>query len=244
LRELALIQALRPTLNIAGAFAGRYPFWGLRREPDGTVLFCHTAHPDSAPGFALSGAWRSRALSEAAFAALMRLLSLLGHPETGRKARGSGRGKTPEREALAELHGRVVRFRQLPGPLIDALPAALREAADEWVVDLSLDLLERPAARRRAEAVAADLAILSAFWRDEVTPLRAACGAVGLEAWPVPQAARDPLLLEARALGVVAAPARPPRRGKRRDRAAAAPRKRFTRSRQRPRGGRGRRGPG
>ncbi len=189
LRELALIQQLRPPLNIVGAHAAGYPFWGVRIGADGVVAFCHVAAAETAKGFALHGAWRSRGRSLAAFSALMRLLALLGHPEPARRARASA----------PELRGRIVAFRQLSVALAAGAGAFLRGDGDAWLGDLCLALLERASARRRPEEVQADLALLRRFWRDEVAVLRQACEATGFSAWPVPQEARDPLLLRVRA---------------------------------------------
>jgi hypothetical protein len=206
LRELALIQSLRPSLNISGAFFTHYPFWGHCLTPDGRVALCHTAAAETATDFELAGAWRSRGASTRAFEALMRLLSMLGHPEPGRRAR-----------TLHPLvRGRVVVFRQLRGDVIAGLPAFLRGERDDWLVDLSLGLLERTSARRRSETVQADLRILAHFLATEIAPLKGARTALSYAAWPVPQAARDPLMLEARAQGATSAGGRGRRGGGRR----------------------------
>ncbi len=195
LRELALIATLKPPLNIAGAHAAGYPFWGLRVGGDGVVAFCHASAPETAAGFSLHGAWRSRGRSLEAFSAMLRLLALLGHPEPPRRAR-----------ALApDLRGRIVAFRQLATGLVAGAEGFLRGDGDGWLAELCLALLERSSARRRPEEVAADLAVLRRFWRDEVAPLRAACEAEAFSAWPVPQAARDALMLRARAAARAAA---------------------------------------
>jgi hypothetical protein len=189
LRELELIVGLAPRLNIVGAHSAAYPSWGVRVGADGVTAFCHATDPDGARGFELHGAWRSRGRSLAAFSALMRLLSLLGHAEPPKRARG----------LAPELRGRVVAFRRLAPELVAGAAGFLRGDDEGWLGALCLALLDRPAARRRADEVAADLAVVRRFWRDEVAPLRAACAAEGFSVWPVPREVRDRLMLRARA---------------------------------------------
>ena len=84
LREIQLIQSLRPPANVAGAFPFLYPFIGIRAD-DREISFCLTTSPEAFPEFDLHGAFRSRDVTGEAFFALMRLLGIVGHPVSGRR---------------------------------------------------------------------------------------------------------------------------------------------------------------
>lgn len=188
LLENELIQKLRPPFNVSGAFAFLYPCIGLRvheREFD----LCCTTSPAALEPFAFFGAYRSPRLTRAAFAALVELFDHLGHREPTRRL--SDLPRVP--------FTRLVRFRQLDAGWRTALEQFLAGASPEFLERLLLALLEKPAARRQAEATQACLELLKRFWDEESVPLRRALTLAGREGHRfVPQSERDRLFLEAR----------------------------------------------
>lgn len=189
LRENELIQALRPPLNLAGAFEFMYPAIGLRRRGHELDLVCTTT-PDAFAGFVFVGVFRSQVATRAAFASLVELLAGVGHVEPSRRI--SDVAKVP--------FSRVVRLRRLPAPLDEALLAFLRGEGKGALRPLVLALLERPDARRRAEATQAHLEVLAAFSLEECEPLRAALRSTGRPLDTLlPQAERDRTFLMAKA---------------------------------------------
>ena len=132
LQELRLIQTLRPRKNVSGAFSFLYPFIGLRVEGHETFL-CLTTRPESASGFALHGAYRSRAITRDAFDALARLLRFVGHPIPRPRCR----------EAAAGARATVVGFRRLPAGASGGWAELFRGASREVLESLALELLDR-----------------------------------------------------------------------------------------------------
>ena len=71
----------------------------------------------------------------------------------------------------------------------------------QLLTHLVLALVEKPAARRRAEPIQAALQLLKCFWDEESEPLRQALVAAGRGGDRfLSQTERDPLFLEVRAL--------------------------------------------
>lgn len=188
LAELRLIQALRPPANVAGAYAFLYPFLGLRVDGGETYL-CLTTSPAAFPGFELHGAFRSRAVTRAAFFALARLLRFLGHPVPPRRCR----------RLVAARHSHVRGFRRLPPGTARAWSRLFRGESGEALEELALALLEHPGARARAGQTEDDLRAIGRFFRAEARALARARRRAGFAAYPVPQAERDPLFLRAAA---------------------------------------------
>jgi len=188
LAEIRLIQSLRPTRNVAGAFPFLYPFIGIRADERET-RFCLTTSPEAFPGFDLHGAFRSREVTGEAFFALVRLLRLVGHltPQSRR-----------DRRALPH-HSHVYGFRRLPAAWPEMWRALLRGASREVLVELCLCLLEHASACARGAEIRDDLRAVECFFDDEASRLAAAIAATGFSAYPVPQRDRDLLFLEYRA---------------------------------------------
>jgi len=183
-KEVELIQQLRPRGNVVSAYAFMYPFVGIRATRD-VFYICTTTHQEAFQGWSLHGCFRSRAATGDAFFALMRLLAYLGHPVPRSRLR-------PE---IDVPHSRVFGFRQLPGCVTEGLDALFRGVDADCLPTLAMALLDKASARSRAADVKADLITLRNFWRDEARPLREAVATTGYEVWPVPQTERDPIFL-------------------------------------------------
>ncbi len=191
LLEHQLISSLRPRLNVAGAYSFLYPFVGVRRHDRELDLCCTTA-PAALPAFVFYGAYRNRRLVREAFAALADLLSFIAHREPATRL-----GDVPRVPFT-----RVVRFRQLTPDWSGQLVEFLRGDSPALLPQLVLALLDRPAARRRAQDIQDRVEVLARFFDQECQALRAALRTLGRgDEASVAQAARDPLFLEARARG-------------------------------------------
>ena len=188
LLEVCLIQALRPRWNVAGAFSGRYPYIGLGAD-GGQLRFACTTQPQRLPGLRFFGAYRSRDVCGEAFFSLMRLLTFVGH-RTPAKRPAAGPGSR-----YAYVHS----FRRLPEAWGDLWTALFNGSSRGALEDLALRLLDNAGARSRAASIQEDLDALRRFWDDEALPLARAIAATDYsDAYPVPQAARDPLFIRYR----------------------------------------------
>ncbi|MGE0616403.1 MAG: nucleotide excision repair endonuclease [Bacteriovoracia bacterium] len=190
LLETQLIQAHRPKWNVAGAFYFLYPLVGWQRLPNGDVLLGYTTSPDevaaACPGISFHGAFRSRQRTREAFFALSRLLEYIGHREI------------PSLALPKYTH--VYRFRKLPeaGDWAGQWDAFFRGDSMQALKELSLALVEKPAARRDSGEVQDHLRAIARFWRHEVQLLRQTRDRIQEMAYPIPQKRRDALFLEAR----------------------------------------------
>ena len=185
LREIRLIQALRPRANLTGAFPFLYPFIGIRADGRETS-FCLTTSPESFPGFDLHGAFRSREVTGEAFFSLMRLLGIVGHPVS----------RQPGRARVA--HSYVFGFRQLPRDWPALWSCLLRGLSRDALEHLALRLLEHASARARRAQVQESLRAVGRFFDDEARVLAGAITATGYARYPVPQRERDLLMFEYR----------------------------------------------
>jgi hypothetical protein len=184
LLEAQLIREHRPRFNVAGAYHFLYPFVALR-DRDGDLCLGYTTQPDGLAAYALHGAYRSRAATRAAYWALAGLLRYL----------------TPAIRRPPEPVPRysfVRTFRRLAADWQEPLGTFLRGEDSGVLGRLAVALLAKPSARRHASEVQTSLAVLRAFWTEEIRPLGRARAAAGYEAFPVAQADRDPLFLRAR----------------------------------------------
>jgi hypothetical protein len=188
LTEIQIIQELRPSRNVAGAFPFLYPFVGI--QADGSVTrFCLTTSPEAFTEFDVHGAFRSREVTREAFFALMRLLRFVGHPTARRR-----------RDRLAvPRHSHVYTFRRLPREWPEQWKLLLRGTSRSALEQLSLRLLEHAGARARGAVIQADLRAVARFFDDEASTLAAAIAATGYVGYPVPQRDRDGLFLRYRA---------------------------------------------
>jgi len=187
LAENELIRTLRPRYNVDGAYAFLYPAIGCGLRGSGDLWLCFTTDTEAFAdlGFAWFGVFRSRPRSRDAFEALLELLERIGHREPASRMRG-----LPRRRG-----SRVVAFRQLSG-LRPELGAWLAGESDALLETLSLRLLERPDARRDAEAVGEALRCLGAFFDRDARRLCEVRRAAGLAGPFVPQERRDALFLQ------------------------------------------------
>lgn len=189
LLENELIQALRPPLNVAGAFTFLYPCIGVR-EVGADFELCRTTSPGELPMYRFYGAFRDRRLVSEAFEALCELLDFVAHREPKQRLK----------DVPTVKFTRVVRYRRLDEPWRGLLDGWLRGDSRALVQRLVLALVERPAARRHADETQAALQKLGQLFELEARPLREALRAVGRgEDRGVSQAGRDPLFLRARA---------------------------------------------
>lgn len=186
LLENELIVSLKPPHNVSGAFSFMYPCLGVRRvEKD--VELCCTSLPDELPGFEFAGAFRSKALTRAAFDALVELLAHVGHIEPAKKG------------AQWPKYTRVVRFRRLEPAWTTALLAWWRGQSREFVGKLVVALTEKQAARRHLDDTREALALLKRFHEDECLPLREVLHTMGKsDAAFLAQAERDRAFLAAK----------------------------------------------
>ena len=189
LTEIGLIQALRPTRNVAGAFPFLYPFIGVQVD-GGDTRFCLTTSPEAFAAFDLHGAFRSREITREAFFALMRLLRFVGHPTARR----------PRDRLSMPRHSHVFTFRRLPHDWPELWQALFRGASRVALEQLSLRLLEYDGACARSAAIHADLLAVERFFADEASALARAITATGYVGYPVPQRDRDALFLQYRDL--------------------------------------------
>lgn len=189
LNENALIQALRPTYNVDGAYAFLYPAIGIRPLRRQTLLAFST-EPEAWDDLGLQwyGVFRSRPRAREGYDALVELLALLGH----REPPGHLPTHPPRRGC------RLVGIRQLPSTTLEELAAFLAGHHGQLLSTLALDLLGKPRARREAPAVQANLQLAQRFFKHDCARLRSTLQTLGLEGTFVPQAERDALFIRAR----------------------------------------------
>lgn len=189
LRENALIQELKPALNIDGAFTFLYPAIGVGRT-DKHALLCFTTQPEEYATHGLSwyGTFRSRLRAKLAFDALVELVSLIGHQE-----------KRTALPAHPTLRGsRFVGLRQLPATLADSLPRFFSGEDGTFLSALSRALLQKPRACREATEVQEGLGLLKHFFETDAVRLHQALRQRGAPGTFVPRAERDALFIRAR----------------------------------------------
>lgn len=187
LREIRLIQSLRPSENVSGAYSFLYPFIGLLDE-GGDLYFCFTTAPEAFPSFGLHGAFRSRFVSGEGFFALMRLLKFVGHPIPRTRCDRLGKAE----------HSYLFGFRRLPLESAALWKDFFRGRSRGALESLALKLLEHAAARAKSADVEEDLKSVARFFTEEAEALALAIEATGYSGYPVPQRHRDPLFLEYR----------------------------------------------
>jgi len=185
LREQALIEELKPKWNVAGAFSFLYPSIGLGRGSRGQAILAFSTTPSERPDLAWHGAYRSREITGEAFFAWVRLLGHVAHREKAQPKPRTTRTWTFE-------------LRRVGASFETSWGAFLRGESRAPLNELVLALLEKPAARRDATDVQADLTALERFYRHEATKLALARQRTGDARWPIPQADRDALFIRAR----------------------------------------------
>lgn len=192
LLENQRILALRPPLNVAGAYSFLYPVVGVRALASGDFELCRTTSPAELPMYRFFGAYRDRAVVSEGFEALCELLDFVAHREPKHRVK----------DVPAVKFTRVVRYRRLDLKWRALLEGFLRGDSVALVQQLVLALLDRPAARRHADETQASLKLLMLWFDLEAAPLREALRAAGRgEDVGVSQAGRDALFLVARHVG-------------------------------------------
>ena len=187
LRELELIQTLRPALNVSGAFSFLYPMIGVGFDPKTRILsLAITTRPELVSGgHQWHGAYRSRSWSREFFWTLVDLLELSAHREdvAGTRIRGVSQA----------------RFRQVSPDWVSGLNQFLSGNGSQDFLELwILQLLENAGARARSGWVQEQLRALRQFHRFECVGLMRARQAARYSGYPVPQMDRDRIFLEAR----------------------------------------------
>lgn len=186
LLENQLIQKHRPMFNIVGAYAFLYPYLGLKQTAPRELAFCYTTQPEllERHGFQLFGAFRSRDTVSAAFDALMELFTYLGHDDPGQR---TAFGRIP--------YTRISCFRQVDTDWASLLTGLFRGENGEALQRLFTCLLEKPGARRHADAVQMHLKQLRSFFVSEAVRLRTALRQHGRDVSMIPQEERDGIFL-------------------------------------------------
>lgn len=189
LKELQLIQTLRPEWNVEGAFSFLYPYIGYKIENSLTYL-CYTTTPSAFSDFKLFGAFRSRGLTRAAYYSLGALLEYVGHRESQKN-----RKKSPQPQ-FSSTSG----FRQIPNDLSCLLSDFLKGESRDFLKTLTLALLENAGARKRATSIQEYLQELVYFFRHEALILHRARKAAAWTGFPVAQEDRDKVFILSRKL--------------------------------------------
>ncbi len=193
LRELSIIQELRPRFNEASTFFDYYPLVGWK--PVGTggrICFVLTTRPGFFTDFELHGAFRSSGRTNEAFLALERLLRRVARPlpRTQLWSEGLLRGRS------AGTQGFVVGG--LPQEWLEKLSRFFRGQSSAAMEDLLLTILDQGQTRFATRSAATeDFKALKRFWLHEALPLRRVLDRLPAD-YPVPQRARDGLFLQAR----------------------------------------------
>lgn len=191
LKELSVIQSLRPKFNVSGAFSFLYPMIGIQFDPKGRTLSLYlTNQPEKvALDFPTEwhGAYRSRSWTREFFWALVDLLEFSAHRNTAGDPSRRVRGVS------------LARFRQVDPVWVQGLGEFLsgtgaRNFLELWI----LQLLENAGARSRGAWVQERIRAIHTFQKHECAGLLKARCQAGYAAYPVAQADRDRVFLESR----------------------------------------------
>lgn len=185
LRELDDIQKFRPRFNIAGAYSFMYPQIGVF-DAGREIFLCVTTLPQHYAEFQLYGCFRSRRITRDAFFGLLEILKYLGH------------ASKPSKRFPRRKYSHVVGYRRLPADWLGHFHRFLRGESYEMLEWLSLQLLEKPAARAKSEEVQAAIDALKKLWRFEIVPLERTLMRASCSNYPVNQLERDRIFLQAR----------------------------------------------
>ena len=192
LRENELIQQLKPHYNVDGAFTFLYPAIGMSRS-DKQLVLCFSTQRAAYQDLGLSwyGTFRSRPRVKAAFAALVELLTLVGHREK--------RTALPRYPAVRG--SRLVGFRKVPAELAAALPPFFAGQDQSLLGQLARALLVKPRALRDASQVQEHLQALRRFFEADAERLHEALSRLGRAGSFIEQCERDALFIESAFLG-------------------------------------------
>lgn len=189
LRELELIQSLRPRLNVSAAFSFLYPMIGVQYDERTARLVLSLTHkPELVPGAGVKwhGAFRSRSWTRESFWTLVGLLEFTAHRSRSQKLRGVS----------------SAAFRQVSAEWVRGLDAFLQGRGGNDFLELwILQLVENAGARSRGAWIQEQLKALRLFYRHECQGLLKARTRAGHAAYPVAQQDRDRIFLEARLAG-------------------------------------------
>ncbi len=192
LRELELIQTLRPKLNVSGAYSFLYPMIGVSHDPEAASLEVVLS---SAPARVSCGAcgplrwhgsFRSRTWTREAFVALGELLEFSAH-------------RVRQPSSLRERGVSRIHFRQVDAAWVLGFERFLEgHHAEQFLSDWILRLVDNAGARARSAWVQERIRTLTSFHLEECRRLLVARQRVGVTEYPVPQQMRDRIFLEAR----------------------------------------------
>lgn len=196
LRELELIQSLRPRLNVSAAFSFLYPMIGVDYDERTARLVLSLTHKPElvvgagGVGTSWHGAFRSRSWTREFFWTLVELLEFTAHRSRTQVQQKRIRGVSS------------AAFRQVSAEWVMGLQEFLRGCRGSDFLELwILQLVENAGARSRSAAIQDQLKALRLFYRHECQGLLKARQLSGHAAYPVAQADRDRIFLEARLVG-------------------------------------------
>ena len=187
LLENQKIRDLKPKFNVSGAFSFLYPAIALLyNERRLTVVY--TTSPDLFQDFKCFGSYRSRHICREAFFAIKELLEFVGHLEPRKSMHAIPKVKFSHASA----------FRQIDSVWHSRLSDFLNGASKIFLDELVVALLEKPAARKRAEEVQKYIDSLICFYKFEALKLKHVRERLELQTEFVPQNLRDEYHLKAK----------------------------------------------
>jgi excinuclease UvrABC nuclease subunit len=192
--ETRWIQKHRPKWNVVGAFYFLYPLLGLRIH-EGHLYLCYTTSPSQFPKFSFHGAYRSRRKTKDAYFALLELLTLIGHRMSKPQLRKE------QMETPSNKIGYVSGFRQVPAEWMAQLENFLNGTSFSAIEELSVLLLDRPAATLNSSETQGQLREMRKFWRHEIQALKRACLHSKWKEYPVAQKDRDLIFIALKSKG-------------------------------------------
>jgi len=192
LRELELIQAERPRLNVSAAYSFLYPYIGVSFEAHSGALELILTHD---PGRVLGsnqsslkwhGCYRSRLWVREFFWAMVELLEFSAHrvpTPTSDRQRGVARAT----------------FRQVEQPWVQGLHQFLEgESCESFLSEWILRLVDNAGARARSSWIQERIRLLVRFHQQESRRLLEVRKEANHLDYPIRQEVRDRLFLEAR----------------------------------------------
>ncbi|GJL65353.1 MAG: hypothetical protein NPIRA05_03240 [Nitrospirales bacterium] len=189
LLENQLIQELKPTFNISGAFSFMYPALGVGYD-DRVFYLCYSTDPEAFENtvFKMHGVYRSRDTTKEAYFSIVRILSCLGHREPGQRLK-----KFPQIP-----YTYISGFRQLQAELAVELSDFLNGKNRNFLRVVIHSLLEKTVERSEAGKIQEAVNSLVVFFREEANRLRKAKKKSGCESEFLSQRERDRTFILAR----------------------------------------------
>ncbi|WP_454062714.1 nucleotide excision repair endonuclease [Candidatus Nitrospira salsa] len=189
LLENQLIQELKPTFNISGAFSFMYPALGVGYN-DRVFYLCYSTDPEAFVNtvFKMHGVYRSRDLTKEAYYSLVRILNFLGHREPSQRLK-----KFPKIP-----YTNIAGFRQLHPELAVELSDFLNGRNRNFLRVVINSLLEKTIESSEAGKIQKAVNSLVEFFREEANRLRKAKKKSGCKSEFLSQKERDRTFILAR----------------------------------------------